>query len=146
MNRIYLAGPITGCSYNEATDWREAFPAMVGDKIVCLSPMRGKAFLSGIKSLRGDYESLLAGQRGIWCRDHFDVHRVSILVANLLDSKIASIGTMFELAWASERGIPIVLIMEDEGNIHDHPFVRESCHFRVNNLDDAAEAVRLIMG
>ena len=142
---VYLAGPITGCSYNEAVDWRKIFPQLVGDSVICLSPMRGKAYLSGIPSLKADYEDLLAGQRGIWSRDHFDVHRCDCLVANLLNTKIVSIGTMFELAWTSERRIPIVLIIESEGNIHAHPFVREACNFRVTTLDEAAETVRLII-
>jgi len=143
---IYLAGPITGCTYDEATNWRETFPGMVGDKVKCLSPMRGKAFLSGLAKPLGEHDTVLTQQRGIWCRDHFDVHRCKALVVNLLDSKIVSIGTMFELAWASERKVPVILVMEDSGNIHEHPFVRESAHFRVNNLDDAAELVREIIG
>ncbi len=141
---IYLAGPITGCTYNEATDWRESFPGMIGKD--CLSPMRGKAFLSGLGKPLGVHDTVLTQQRGIWCRDHFDVHRCHVMVANLLGAKIVSIGTMFELAWASERKIPVVLIMENEGNIHEHPFVRESVYFRVDNLDEAAELVRLILG
>ena len=143
---IYLAGPITGCSYNQATDWREAFPKLVGDSVKCLSPMRGKAYLSGIPSLKADYEDLLAGQKGIFCRDRFDVHRCDCIIVNLLGAKQVSIGTMFELAWASTRRIPIILIIESENNIHAHPFVREACNFRVTTLDEAAETVRLILG
>ncbi len=142
---VYLAGAITGCSYNEATDWRETFPKLVGDSVICLSPMRGKAYLSGIPSLKDDYEDLLAGQRGIWSRDHYDVHQCNCLVANLLGSVRVSIGTMFELAWASERRIPVVAIMESKDNLHDHPFVREATNFRVTSLDEAAETVRLIL-
>lgn len=145
MNLIYLAGPITGCSYNEATDWRNEFPKLLGNHIKCLNPMRGKAYLSGIPSLKADYEDLLAGQRGIWSRDHFDVHRCDCLVANLLKTVVVSIGTMFELAWASERRIPVILILESKGNLHDHPFVREASNFRVTTLDEAAETVRLIL-
>ena len=143
---IYLAGPITGCSYLGATDWRKKFPKLVGDSVVFLNPMRGKAYLSGIPSLKADYEDLLAGQRGIWCRDHYDVYRCNCVVANLLNTKTVSIGTMFELAWASELRIPVVVIIKSDDTIHNHPFVREATNFEVSSLDAAAEIVRLIFG
>jgi hypothetical protein len=56
---------------------------------------------------------------------------------------------MIEIGWADAHRIPIILVMEKEGNIHDHPMVRECVSFRVETLDEAmavAEAVLMPEG
>ena len=43
MHTVYLAGPITGLTYDGATDWRHAVAADLNSVgIKGLSPMRGK--------------------------------------------------------------------------------------------------------
>lgn len=45
---VYLAGPISGCSYEGATDWRDHATAVLArDGIKGLSPMRAKEYLKG---------------------------------------------------------------------------------------------------
>jgi len=39
-----------------------------------------------------------------------------------------------------------VLVMEDEGNCHEHAFVRESCAFRTPHISEGIEIVRAILG
>ena len=52
---VYLAGPITGLTYSAARHgWREHFAEMLPAHILPVSPMRGKDFLRGEKSLKGD--------------------------------------------------------------------------------------------
>ncbi len=145
MNSVYLAGSITGLSYQEATNWRKRFQALVGPKIKCFDPMRGKRFLENVKELGNCYEHPLATAQGIIVRDHFDCHRCDVLLVNFLDAKIVSIGTCFEIAWCSQRRIPIVLIMEPEDNIHNHAFITEAASFRSTSLIEAAEIVKAIL-
>lgn len=141
---IYLAGPITGCSYTECTDWRAHFQNLVSHR--CLDPLRGKAFLREEKDMSGEWPNPLTTAKGIMSRDFFDAHRCDVLVVNFLDCKIVSIGTCFEIAWCHAKRTPIVLVMENHGNIHDHLFVTEACGFRVDTLEAAAKVVKEILG
>ena len=138
--RIYLAGPISGCSFDECVDWRDHFKTLIPKSIQCLSPMRGKDFLKAKGIINDSYESdgPMATQRGIMTRDFFDCTRSDIVIANLLDTKIVSVGTCMEIAWAFMNKTPLIAIMEEEGNLHDHPMIREAVGFRVTTLEDAA--------
>lgn len=135
---IYLAGPITGCSYEEANDWRKHIEEVINPKIVCFSPFREKHnLLKNEVSIKDCYESdPLASQRTLFMRDYLDVMHRDLIFVNMLGAKIASIGTCFEIAWAHHLRKPIVLCMEKTGNIHDHSFVREACPFRVDSIED----------
>jgi nucleoside 2-deoxyribosyltransferase len=55
-----------------------------------------------------------------------------------------SIGTVMEIAWAHAYGKPVVLVME-EGNVHDHPMIRECSPFIVHTLDEGIELVNAIL-
>jgi nucleoside 2-deoxyribosyltransferase len=148
---VYLAGPIAGLHYAEATDWRDYAVARLGQHgIVALSPMRDKPQLQRddiVFNSRG-YDTPLTAQRGIYARDRNDVQRADVLLVNLAGAKDISIGTMFEMAWASLLQKPIVLVMRrnDANNIHEHVFVNEAAHFRVDLLDEGIDICRSIIG
>jgi nucleoside 2-deoxyribosyltransferase len=144
---VYLAGPITGCSYNGCTDWRERFEYELTDASVqALSPMRGKTYLEREDVIGHDYpDKVMSCQRGIMVRDHFDTKRATILVVNLLAAEKVSIGTVMEMAWAWDNGIPVVCMIEAEGNVHDHPMIRETIGFRVETEMEALHVVRTIL-
>lgn len=143
--KVYLCGPITGLSYNGCTDWRqEAIEHLSQFGIQGLSPLRGKEYLKHETEISDSYDhsetSLIAamsGQRGIYARDKFDCERADALIVNMLGAKKVSIGSVMEIAWAAAAKHPIILVMETEGNIHEHSMLKEACAFRVDNLDDA---------
>lgn len=136
--QIYLAGPISGLSYEGCTDWREHFIEHSPEMLVGLSPMRSKSYLSGEDSIADDYaDSTLSCQRGIFARDSWDCRRCDAILVNLLGAERVSIGTVMEIAWGHVFNKPIVLVMENESNIHDHAMIREACPYRVDNLEDA---------
>lgn len=138
---VYLAGPITGLSYNGCTDWRTDTIARLNDiNIVGLSPMRSKHYLADRTTIADCYDTVLSNQRGIFARDSWDCRRCDAVLVNLLGSERVSIGTVMEIAWASEHRKPIVLVMES-GNIHDHAMLREACPFIVSTLDDGIEII-----
>lgn len=152
MNKslVYLAGPITGLSYDGCTDWREKAINNLGDAgIDGLSPMRGKEYLKKYKTIGDSYENgveaVLSGQRGIFARDRNDCTRADLVLVNMLGAKKVSIGTVMEIAWANAHNTPIVLVMEDQGNIHEHAMLREACPFRVTSLNDALDLVKIIL-
>lgn len=147
MKSIYLAGPITGTSYNECTGWREYVTDKVTMKgnIWCYSPMRAKEYLAGEEVLDGSYEqSLLSSQRGLFTRDMNDCKTCDMVIVNLLGAKTVSIGTVMEISAFWWQRKPIVLIMED-GNVHNHPMIREACPFIVHTLDEAIHVMMTIL-
>jgi nucleoside 2-deoxyribosyltransferase len=142
----YLAGPITGTSYGESTDWRETAREKLGPAILGMSPLRAKDYLKHETSIGDSYEdSVLSCSRGIMTRDFNDCQRADILIVNLLDSQRVSIGTVMEIAWAYSNRIPVIAIMEPAGNLHDHAMIREAIGFRVTTLDEAIEVARAVL-
>lgn len=155
---VYLAGPISGLTYEEASGWRDYFSesfALTNSDIKCLSPLRAAIHLRGHKGLLTDCEIVpglecvvkaMSTPLGVVTRDKFDCTNCSVVVLNLLNAKRVSIGSMVEVGWANANNIPIVLIMEPEGNCHEHAFVTESCQFRTDSVVDAIKIVQAILG
>lgn len=143
---VYLAGPITGLTFDAATDWREKFAARVNsDKIECLSPLRGKEFLRDVGVLHnGTYDGTLASSKGITRRDYFDCTRSTVVFINLKDAKRVSIGTVMEIAWAYQMQIPTVIVMEP-GNIHHHVMIDESVTYTVDSLEEGEAILRFLL-
>ena len=151
MKTIYLAGPITGLSYSGCTEWRaSAIGELAKHGITGLSPMRGKEYLATLnEAMTADgnrYQKFgtLSTNRGIMTRDHWDATRCDVLLVNLVGAKIVSIGTVMEIAWAWDNGIPVVCAME-EGNIHEHGMVLEAIGFRVHTLEEAIQVAIAIL-
>lgn len=140
--RVYLAGPITGCSYNGATDWRKEVARQLGDKcIIGVSPMRCKDYLLEETTIADSYEArVMSSQKGLTARDRWDCRRCDIILANFLGAERVSIGTVMELGWADAARRPIVVVME-QGNVHDHAMVREVAGFIVSTLDEAVQVI-----
>lgn len=154
---VYLAGPISGQSYDGSVDWRYEAHDTLANEMECVSPMRGKEFLDQLKgSLPANNEGWekqgfkplekeLIGQHAIIRRDFWDVARCDMLLANLLpaeETNMVSIGTMFELSLALWFRIPVVVVM-NEDNIHNHYFVRESAWVVVATMEEAYAALRM---
>jgi nucleoside 2-deoxyribosyltransferase len=140
--KVYLAGPISGLTYGESTDWRESIQnKLAAYGISGVSPMRGKWYLEQEKVIKGSYEDhALSSKRGITTRDRWDCQRCDAILVNLLGAKKVSIGTMIELGWADSARKPIVLVMEPD-NIHAHPIVNEVAGFTCTTLDEAVDVL-----
>lgn len=118
LGRVYLAGPIAGLSYGDATDWRsQAEEWLKRHDIVGFSPMRWKRYLAREIDLKasGYDEFPLSSARGITTRDRFDTMRVDAMIVNVLGAEKVSIGTCIELGWADAARVPIILAIEKEG-------------------------------
>jgi hypothetical protein len=147
MKTVYLAGPITGCTYTGCTDWRTHVSDLLAlADITALDPMRGKQFLTDETSVGNNYQHPLGTPRGIMTRDHWDCTRCNVLLVNLLGATRVSIGTVMEIAWAWDSSIPVVVVMESEGNPHDHAMIQEATGFRVSTLDEAVDVVVALLG
>lgn len=146
MYIAYLAGPITGLSFDDCTDWREKIISLLPKEVVGMSPLRGKHYLADCKVIEAAYENIaLSSSRGITTRDYNDCKRCDILIVNLLGATKVSIGTVMEIAWARSFQTPVILIMEKEGNVHDHPMINECVGFRVTTLEEAARIATCVL-
>ncbi len=144
--KIYLAGPISGLTYEGAQDWRTDFTERIDQRIECFSPLRGKDYLKMRGPLEGSYaEFPLSTDRGITARDRNDCMGADLVIFNMLGAKRVSIGTMVEFGWADAARVPSVLIMEKEGNLHEYPMVREIASFRVDNVEDAIAIAEIVL-
>lgn len=148
---VYLAGPITGLTFGDCTDWRkDAIKRLAEHGITGLSPMRGKEYLLEIakdKPLGPDgdkyvlsFKSPLSTNAGITTRDRWDCQRADAVLMNLCGAKQVSIGSMIEVGWADAARRPIVLAM-DEGNIHHHGMVLSCCGLHTTTLEQALDII-----
>lgn len=148
MKKVYLAGPITGLSWGESEDWRNEIKRMVTDSglpVQLFSPLRGKDYLQGETQIKDSYgQHQMSTAKSIMLRDHFDVETSSALIVNFMNAKRVSIGTVMEIAWAYERRIPVILIMEEEGNVHEHSMLNEAVWWRVQTLEGAVHCLNLL--
>lgn len=144
---VYLAGPIGGCTYEGCTEWRKHVGFKLRDMgLRPVSPMRSKRFLSGERCIDDrHYTHPLATPRGILARDFWDCNRCDVVLAVLTGVTKVSIGTVMEIAWAYQAKIPVVLVIEDEGNPHEHVLLAGACPFRVSTIDDAMEIVSSLL-
>jgi len=144
--QVYLAGPISGCTHDGCTEWRDiATQSLEARGAHCLSPMRAKDYLKDAGVLEGSYEEhVLSCSRGIMTRDFFDCTTCDLVLVNLLGYTRISIGTVMEIAWAYSRDIPLVCIIEP-ANPHNHPMIDEAIGFRVGTLEQAVDVVSAVL-
>lgn len=141
MFNVYLAGSISGMTYEDATEWRRKADILLkqtGINFNSVDPMRGKENLFGSSEL--PHESPKHPAKHIWLRDKYDVESCDGMIVNFLNCKRVSIGTCVEIGMGVEQEIPIIVIME-ENNIHNHPFITEPAYRVVRTLEEAIDVL-----
>lgn len=162
MKRVYLAGPIAGLTYEEATlSWRDKVAKALdgyhlSDKgtipslqegIQTFSPMRGKIFLKGTGEAIGKqgYEQHpMSSMQGIIGRDRNDVMNCDLVFMNVYGAEKVSIGTTVELGWADAFRKPVVLIL-NEGGVHDHAFYKGLATYVCNSLEQGIQCAKALL-
>lgn len=144
MAVVYLAGPIAGHGMGAIVDWRvEAANWLAQLGIRSLDPLRGKtreaieAFLAG-KALP---HAINTSNSAIVQHNKYDVLTADVILANLSYGNKASIGTMFELAWAHMAHKPIVAVLPKDMGLYRHPFILETVGWHCNSLQEALACV-----
>lgn len=131
--KVYMCGPITSLSIEEARSRRSELSIGLSEKISIIDPLRG--IVTGHEFT---HESVLK-------RDRSDVMSSDLVLADLRGVNIVSIGSMIEFGWADALRIPIITIMEDSGNPHEHFWVRELSTYVVNNTSEACYLANLLL-
>lgn len=156
---VYLAGPISGMSYGEATDWRKEVSGLFLPGIVGVSPMRMKAWASKLKAIKdtkqyekiadeGDF--LISGEsHAINTRDMFDVRTCDMtfvyMPKALTEKAGVSVGTVKEIGYAARDRKPMVLVTDDK-KLAGHPLIREDIGWIVPTLELGAAVVNSVLG
>lgn len=145
MKYIYLAGPITGVSYKDTTQWRDTLEFEPGIKGI--SPMRMKEFLSRKKKIGHSYpeQEIMGAARPIHTRDRYDCTHADAVLAYMPkeQAEIAgypSLGTCIEMGWASAVGVPVVLVCDDK-RVIGHPLVQGLAGWILPRLEDGVAAI-----
>lgn len=140
---IYLAGHISGLTYDQCNEWREEATAFLTALDYSVrSPMREKEIL------KQHYEDnpLPSQDYGVdnpftenpFPRDMFDIAQSDIILVNLVPGEEAgigvSLGTAVEIGVAHNAGKYIIVV---SGEKSLHPFVREPAAYIVTRLEDA---------
>lgn len=152
---IYLAGPIGGLTWEEATRWRANVASMLSP-LESLSPLRDT---EDGRSLRSSHHVTDGGRltnegrdsaipfEELFFRDEEDCcSRADFVFFNYLGAKTLSVGTNSELSWCNALMTERVVVIEDEGNPNLHPFLIPQFKNRFNNIADAVNFVRKRFG
>jgi hypothetical protein len=156
---VYLAGPITGLTYNGATDWRKEVERDLFPDIDALSPMRGKEYLKSLAVIAdakkqgvigGTSEDLykmgnvMSSPQGITGRDRNDVRTSQAVLMNLLGATTVSIGTMIEAGWADAFRVPLIVV-RTPGDLHSHGMLDALALYTVTDLEEAIHLTRMLL-
>ena len=118
--KVYLCGPINGCSDSECTDWREAMKSMFGAEN-CIDPMR--------RDYRGKEET---AYREIVELDKVDVLQADALIVNY---DKPSVGTAMEVLYAWMHHKPVIVVCRSDTPIS--PWLRYHSTHIVHSFERA---------
>lgn len=125
MPKVYLAGPINGCTDDQATTWREwfKFGGMLGATFGFVDPMA--------RDYRGKEAE---NYREIVDLDKRDIRGVDAVVVMYVTP---SVGTAMEVFYAWTLGIPVIVI--DESGKPLSPWMRYHASAVVTSKEEAAK-------
>jgi len=131
---VYLSGPMTGCSFEEANEWRETAAHIFNSYgVETLSPMRGE-----------DPNKHQMPAQTMTARDRMDIKNCDLVLMNLSRATKISIGSMIELGWADLLQTPVVAV-GDGDNIHNHVMVNSIMAGTETDLSSAIELSLILL-
>ena len=151
MNKkfIYLAGPIAGCTREEAVEWREYVVSMLPHAIVGISPLRCEPLKEGMTyTEEGASPKMWADPRAIATKNWLDTESCDLVLAYLpkeLNDRRPSYGTVIEIGWAIGLRKPLIVVSDDK-QLMDHPLIKHNASGRLDNLEDACEVINGLSG
>lgn len=125
--KVYLCGPINGCTDAEAKNWREYVKTQLLDT---LDPMR--------RDYRGREDQCV---NEIVELDKIDVMNSDVLLVNY---DKPSVGTSMEVLYAFERAKLVVVVCRPETSLS--PWLRYHAHKVAHSFDEAIDYIRQIEG
>ena len=146
---IYLAGPIAGCTGEEANEWREEVRSRLPHAIVGISPLRCEPLKEGMKyTEEGASPKMWADPRAIATKNWLDTESCDLVLAYLpkeLNDRRPSYGTVIEIGWAIGLRKPLIVVSDDK-YLMGHPLIQHNASWRLGSLEDAAEVIIGLFG
>ena len=146
MDSVYLAGPITGHTYKEASRWRNyATFKLLQTGFAVRDPMRSESALKAALH----HEEAITDVNALpvvgdpFERDVYDIKRADIVLANLLPAEavgVQSVGTLMELGMAYAWG-KFIVVVTGRPAVDQHPFIRGVASVVVPSIDAAVEVL-----
>jgi hypothetical protein len=147
--RIYLSGPISGATKKEIAGWRKRVEAMLPAGVDVYDPASSPydaELASAVRETPSNALARLMHGRLVVDRNKHIIQSSDVVLANFLSSDRASIGSIGELFWANAFRIPIVIVREPSGNVHDHAMLNAIASVVASSLEEGCEAVLNILG
>ena len=146
---VYLAGPIAGCTEEEATEWREYVCTYFTHGIIGISPLRCEPLKQGVTYTDdGAPPKMWSAPRAIATKNWLDTESCDLVLAYLpqeLNDRRPSYGTVIEIGWAIGLRKPLIVVSDDK-YLMDHPLIKHNASWRLDNLEDAAEVIVGLFG
>jgi nucleoside 2-deoxyribosyltransferase len=139
MTKVYLAGPVSGLSWKEATLWRKEVTKHLWQDwgIEAIDPLEGKAHLQFEKAIPLTTEHVRDQAPAILDAALYNVMRADMLLVHFNEGSTVSIGTVMEIAWARYLHKPVVVVSDSVNNVHNHPMITASVTAVVSSLTEA---------
>jgi len=145
---IYLCGPMTGLTPEQASAWREEATAKLTPQgFICASPMRveGKLLKPGqtMAGLEDTDEPALQGPAIYW-RDMYDLEQTNILFCNLNDVPLGPcIGSVYEIGFCDAlRPRPArIVVARKDSPFRRHPMITTKADAVFEELDPAYDFI-----
>lgn len=141
---VYLAGPIAGCTADEAQDWRHRVAADLPTGFVGVNPLRCEPCIGEVYENVYD-DSKFGSPNAIFAKNWYDLHRCDWILAYMpkqaRQQKGLSIGTLFEIAWATHANRkPLILVTDDE-KLSTHPLIKAQVRWILTTFEDAYQVL-----
>lgn len=134
--RIYLAGKMTGLSYDDMQGWRFEFEAEI-NKYAKTHDISYRVNVFNPCDYYNPLSDAHKSEREAMDFDIYNLKKSDIVVVNLNNQD--SIGTAMEIAIARDNGIPIIAMCENDDELH--PWLRDSCIRICNDMDELIEHI-----
>jgi nucleoside 2-deoxyribosyltransferase len=146
---VYLAGPILGCTYEEANDWRTWVSESLKDyNIMGVSPLRCEPYTAG-GTYQMQYDDARFGTaKAICSKNIFDTKMCDMVLAYLPLSEegyTPSYGTVAEIAWAYALGKSVIVVTDDPA-IYSHPVISGCASWMLGDLEEAMDVIIGVLG
>jgi hypothetical protein len=141
--KIYLSGPMTGSSTEDVVRWRQKATKLLSEQAEVFDPALALyESKSSYAQPESPAEALLRLRHGLLVvdRNKHQIQSSDVVLANFLHADHASIGSIGELFWANAFRVPIVIVREPIGNVHDHAMLNAIASVVTHNLEDGCEA------
>lgn len=142
--KVYLSGPISGSPDDAIVGWRQRVGQLLPQDVELFDPTASPYDASSAYLVpESDSEKLarLAHGRLVVDRNKHLIQSSDVVLANFLQADHASIGSIGELFWANAFRVPIVVVREPSGNVHDHAMLNAIASVVTHSLEDGCTAV-----